>query len=68
MLLSFTINYCDSCLLSFTIGLEGLYYSNQHIYKNRVKSDRKIFEIPALLSGEWGNLAGNCAGKFKKYM
>ena len=38
------------------------------MYKNRVNNDRKCFEIPALLSGEWGNLAGNGAGKFKKYM
>ena len=24
------------------------------MYKNKVKNDRKIFEIPALLSCEWG--------------
>ena len=38
------------------------------MYKNRVKNDRKCFEIPALLSCKRGNLAENGSGKFKIYI
>ena len=40
----------------------------QVMYKNRVENDIKFFEIPALLSCEWGNSAENGAGKFKIYV
>ena len=43
------------------------YMINEGMYKNRVGNDRKIFEIPALLSCERGNLAENRPGKFKIY-
>ena len=33
-----------------------LFYLSQGMYKNRLKNDRNIFEIPALLSCERGNL------------
>ena len=38
------------------------------MYKNRVENDRKMFEIPTLLSCKRGNSAENEAGKFKEYM
>ena len=35
------------------------------MYKNRAENDRIFFEIPALLSCEWGNSAENRAGNSK---
>ena len=35
----------------------SVYHLYQGMYKNRVENDRKFYEIPALLSCEWGNSA-----------
>ena len=46
------------CIVSnwlFFILLQTLKWDTQGMYKNRVKNDRKIFEIPALLSSQQGN-------------
>ena len=37
------------------------------IYKNRVKNDRKDFEIPALLSSKWGNLERENLKKYYEF-
>ena len=44
------------------------YYMQEGMYKNRVKNDRKYFEIPTLSSCERGNPAENGAGKIKSYI
>ena len=62
------VTYHNITVFKLKIWLKKLYLVIRVCIKNRVKNDRKLFEISALLSCKRGNSSENGLGKFKIYV